>query len=214
MSCNTKLTFLWCNDNYLTSLNLDNQTQLQTLNCNGNRLSSLDVSNNPQLSSLSCDNNQLSNVNLQGCTALKQFYCNANELTSLDISTNRELQSLQLWRNQLKSISLSQNTKLVSVNLSANHSLSDFTLGNMQYLERLKIQNTSISQLDIRNAPLLLKIYKDGTRIEFYGDGRVAESGTGVFYGYTYDDYYPHPGDTEAIKLCLLCFNTNVSIVR
>lgn len=209
---NSKLTFLWCNDNELSILDLGNQPLLQSINCSGNKLTSMDLSHNTALKTLNCDDNLLTAIGLENCLSLQEFICNANSLQSLDVSSNRELRSLQLWNNHLTGIDLSQNTELISVNLSANNNLADLVLGDMQKLEALRVQNTSLTALDLRTSPILLETYRNGTRFEFYGNGNIAEAGEGSFYGYQYN-VGPNPGGMSEVSRCSLCFNKTVAII-
>jgi hypothetical protein len=56
---NTALTYLYCNDNLLTSLDVTNNPALTYLLCSNNQLTTLDVTQNTTLATLSCDYNQL-----------------------------------------------------------------------------------------------------------------------------------------------------------
>jgi Leucine-rich repeat (LRR) protein len=64
----TALTFLNCNYNQLTSLDVSKNTALTDLDCAVNQLTNLDVSQNTALSYLYCDDNKFD------CDALKAKY--------------------------------------------------------------------------------------------------------------------------------------------
>ncbi len=64
MSKNTALTYLNCEANNLTSLDVSKCTALTELNCWNNELTSLNVSGCTALTALGCDNNNLSSSSL------------------------------------------------------------------------------------------------------------------------------------------------------
>ena len=66
-------------------------TVLTYLNCEGNQLTSLDVSQNTALTYLNCEDNQLTSLDLSNNTALIESKCQGNQLTSLDVSQNSAL---------------------------------------------------------------------------------------------------------------------------
>ena len=204
---NSKLTFLWCNDNSLSTLSLKKQTALQTLNCSGNSLTSLDVSNKTNLVQLRCSNNKISTLNASGCTALQYINCEQNVLNSLILSRCTNLQELYAWTNQLTSLNLSQNTALVRVNVSANNNLSSLTLGNLENLRMLWIQNTNLTSIDIRNLPLVKYEYLNGIELE---SDHTAYSGD--WRGYTTDDG-PYPEGTRTVDHCWFCVDEDVQVI-
>lgn len=54
----SKLVFIDCSNNDISSITIDGCPELATLNCSDNQLSSLDVSNNQNLSTLDCTGNE------------------------------------------------------------------------------------------------------------------------------------------------------------
>ncbi|MDG2398326.1 MAG: leucine-rich repeat domain-containing protein, partial [Candidatus Marinimicrobia bacterium] len=93
---------------------------LTFLNCQTNQLTSLDVSANTALEFLTCDNNQLTNLDVSNNTALTQLYCNENQLTTLDVSNNTALETLDCQQNQLTSLDVSVNAALTSLEVNDN----------------------------------------------------------------------------------------------
>ena len=96
----TELVVLDCQGNMLTSLDVSKNTALTYLNCYDNSLTSLDISKNTALEILYCYENQLTSLDVSGCTVLTELYCYNNQLTSLDISKNTALTSLYCYNNQ------------------------------------------------------------------------------------------------------------------
>ena len=115
ISKNSALEALWCNNNQLTSLDVSNNTALKYLKCNDNQLTSLDVSNNTALKQLDCGKNQLTTLDVSNNTALTLLRCHFNQLTALDISNNTALTYLWCHENQLTTIDVSNNTALTQL---------------------------------------------------------------------------------------------------
>ncbi|MES2836769.1 MAG: T9SS type A sorting domain-containing protein [Bacteroidota bacterium] len=154
----TAITYLDCNSNSLTSLDLSNNTALTNFYCRNNLLTSLDVSANTALTDFDCRGNQLTSLNVSANTALTDFDCRENQLTSLNVSTNTALISLICIQNQITSLDVSSNTLLInlycdnnqltSLDVSANTALAFLScLGNQ--LTSLDVStNTNLVQLN------------------------------------------------------------------
>lgn len=97
----TALTYLYCDYNQLTSLDVSKNTALTHLSCYSNQLTSLDVSKNTALADLSCGNNQLTSLDVSKNTALISLRCYHNQLTSLVVS-NMALTILSCHENNIK----------------------------------------------------------------------------------------------------------------
>ncbi|MDC0204304.1 DUF4983 domain-containing protein [Flavobacteriales bacterium] len=120
VSSNTALTYLNCGTNQLTSLDVSNNTSLYSLWCDDNQLTILDVSNNTTLTYLICYWNQLTILDVSNNTTLTYLHCGGNQLTSLDVSNNTALASLLCYSNQLTSLDVSNNTALTYLNCGTN----------------------------------------------------------------------------------------------
>lgn len=94
------LKTLDCSNNNLTSLNVNNITYLDNLNCSNNKLTSLDVYNNTYITTLNCSGNSLEVNDLSGCRSLKTLDCSNNKFTGLDAS-NTSLTTLYCQNNQI-----------------------------------------------------------------------------------------------------------------
>ena len=112
VSNNTELTQLLCERNQLPTLDVSNNTKLRTLSCANNSLTALDVSNNTELTALACSVNSLTTLDISNNTKLRALTCETNFLTALDISKNTELTNLRCFDNQLTALDISNNTKL------------------------------------------------------------------------------------------------------
>ena len=120
VSRNTELTYLDCEENPLTKLDVSANTKLETLSCAANSLTTLDVSRNTALTSFCCQNNQLTELDVSQNTALTRFWCFSNELTKLDVSQNTKLTDLTCFTNKLTELDLSRNTELTELRCEYN----------------------------------------------------------------------------------------------
>ncbi|QSI04050.1 hypothetical protein [Treponema pedis] len=71
------------------------------MNCNDNQLSSLNVQGLTALNELNCGNNQLNSLNVQGLTALRVVGCHNNKITSLNVQDCTALEWLSCYNNKL-----------------------------------------------------------------------------------------------------------------
>ena len=146
----TALTYLNCYNNFLTSLDVGQNTALNYLHCYNNQLTSLDVSNNPILWQLWCYDNQLTNLDVSQNTALTILHCNNNQLTNLDVSQNTTLSSLDFSSNDLTSLDVSQNTALAGLYCSGND-LTILDVSQNTALYQLACSNNQLTSLDVSN---------------------------------------------------------------
>ena len=97
----TAITYLVCAGNYLSSLDLTNNTNLQTLSCSNNNIIQLDLSKNTELTNINCSGNQLTSLDVTGLTKLKVLECYQNQLTSLNVAGCTALATLRLHQNNI-----------------------------------------------------------------------------------------------------------------
>lgn len=144
----THLLDIYCNNNQLTSLDLSKNTELFTLDCSNNQLTSLDVTENTDLVYLFCYDNQLSSLDLSKNTALKHLECNNNQLSSLDVSNSTALFWLFCYDNQLASLDVSKNTQLEYLHCQTNQ-LTSLDVSKNTALTTLYCLNNQITTLDL-----------------------------------------------------------------
>ena len=154
LSKNTALTILDCSVNQLTSLDLSKNTALTKFYCDGNQLTSLDLSKNTALTILDCSSNQLTSLDVSKNTALEDLDCNDNQLTSLDLSKNTALTILNCYINQLTSLDISNNTALTNLN-SFRNQLTSLDVSKNTALENLFCQENQLTSLDISDNTVL-----------------------------------------------------------
>ena len=135
---------LYCNDNKLKELNLENNKNLKVLNCSYNNLTTLDVSHNVWLDTLECTNNGMKKLNL-GDSQLEGLFCSDNNLTELDVSKNKYLQRLNCQNNKLRRLVIGspvyrlgmmlylQGNQLTSLDLHGKGQIWNFDVDSQSY---------------------------------------------------------------------------------
>ena len=126
-----KLTYLNCDNNQLTALNVQSLATLYRLDCNNNQLSTLHIKGLAVLRSLDCSNNKLTTLNLQGLTSLQGLECGGNQLTSLNVQELIALGFLDCKNNLLTTLNVSSlaslwfldcnNNQLIDLHLTGVH---------------------------------------------------------------------------------------------
>jgi len=150
VSANTKLNFLDCNGNGLSSLDVSMLPDLLFLSCGGQPLTSLDVSANTKLRHLHCQDNGLTSLDVSMLPDLIRLSCNDNSLTELDVSANTKLQYFYCYNNELTSLDVSMLSDLAALNCS-NNSLTSLDVSGKTKMQQLVCSYNQISSLDIRN---------------------------------------------------------------
>ena len=150
LSNNTKLKTLYCAGNQLTELDLKNNKNLGLLSFSDNRISTIDLSNNENLGSLSFDNNKFEEIDLSKNTELVELSCRSNQLTRLDTSNNRKLKTFSCYNNKIKELDLSQNLALEQIDCNVNQ-ITKLDLSKNLALERLYLDTNQVKDLDLSN---------------------------------------------------------------
>ncbi len=88
-------------------------TKLEYLICFNNQLTTLDTSNNKNLTFIDCSGNNLTSINVKANTKLQYLACYDNNLKSLDISGNPSLMYLEAQNNQIATLNISNNNNLL-----------------------------------------------------------------------------------------------------
>lgn len=144
---------LYCNDNKLKELNLENNKHLKVLNCSYNNLTTLDVSHNVWLDTLECDNNGMEKLNL-GDSELEGLFCSDNSLTELDVSKNKYLQRLNCKNNKLRRLVIGSPV---------------YRLGMMLYLQGNQLTSLDLHgkgmiwNFDVHSQSYAIDVNEDGT---------------------------------------------------
>ena len=164
LNSNTALTLLDCAPNTnLTSLNVDNCTNLETLVCYQTGITSLNLGNLSKLKSLSCYNTKLTSLTVNGKSQLTTVnaYNNSN-LTSASIYNNSALTTLNIYscpamttlncysNSNLASLNLSGNTALTTLKCYSNK-LSSLDVSALTNLTRLECYSNQLTTLNVNN---------------------------------------------------------------
>jgi len=150
ISKNTALENLSCTHNQLNNLDLNKNINLKKLECKKNKLTFLDLNNNTKLVSLVCDQNQLNNLKVGNNKELTLIDCSNNKLTSLDISANLNLKGLYSGKNNLTSLDIKTNTKLKGIRCD-NNNLTSLDIRNTTNLTELKCNDNYLICLNLKN---------------------------------------------------------------
>ena len=152
------ITYLNCDENNLTTLDVSNCAVLKQLDCRINNLTTLDVSNNTSLNYLDCSNNNLTTLDVSKNTALGKLDCDDNNLTTLDVSKNTALEQLDCCENELTSLDVSGCTVLTRLSCS-NNNLTTLDVSNNTSLDRLECGCNNLTVLDVSNNTGLTELY-------------------------------------------------------
>jgi len=117
------------------SISFSELTCLEWLNCNENQLSSLDVEGCKKLKELYCADNQLSKLDVSNCNKLKVLSCAENALKMLDVENCRSMQSITCNYNNLKALDVSNCSKLESLSCDKDVKVSGCSAGILDYID-------------------------------------------------------------------------------
>ena len=140
------ITYLYCAESELLTLDVGNNTALTELKCAYNKLTILDVSKLTALEYLDCGDNQLASLDVSKNTALISLVCNRNLFTSLDVNGLIALKYLAVGGEQLTSLDVSKLTTLRALSVEGFTSLD---VSKLTTLEELSIFGCTFTSLDV-----------------------------------------------------------------
>jgi len=149
-----KITKLLCDNNQLTSLNVQGCSELEWLYCWQNQLTSLDVHSLTALTELECYGNQLTKLNVQGCSALNKLNCYSNQLTSLDVQSLKALTELNCGFNKLSSLDVHGLNALEKLNCIGNQ-LTSLNVHGCSALNDMSAGVNKLTTLDVHGLTAL-----------------------------------------------------------
>ena len=135
-----------CSNNYLSSINLQNNTALTYLDCSGNNLSSLYVGKNDQLRFLYCSGNKLTALDIKN-SKIESLKCDSNKLTSLIVKSNAYLQKISCTNNNLTSIDFSGCKSLVSFEVDSTY-LKNLNVSGCEQLSHIHLVDNNLVSLN------------------------------------------------------------------
>ncbi|HMR88585.1 MAG TPA: hypothetical protein PKD51_10540, partial [Saprospiraceae bacterium] len=99
---------LYCLQNEIITLNLQELSNLTFLSCGTNQLSSINIQELGNLEYVYCNNNLLTTINVKGLVNLKTLDCNTNQLINLDVQELANLKTLRCYKNHLTALYLKE----------------------------------------------------------------------------------------------------------
>ena len=167
------LRYLYCQNNYLSSLDVSNCSHLKVLSCGYGQIEELNISGCSELEYLDCSSNNLNSLNISNNPHLTTLDCSDNQLSELDVSNNIDIDTLTCSDNCLTSLNLGDKSAVASL-YCANNSLQTLDLSGCSALTSLYCQNNPMTVLNIKKNPGLLQAYSgdktvDGSCISYHG---------------------------------------------
>jgi len=150
----TILSWLSCNSNNLTNLNLSQNPNIYFLDCSYNLISDLDFSQNLNLDTLYCNNNVLTSLENIQSPFVRYLRCQENQIENLDISYITNLEHLSCYYNQILNLDLTQNPNLTFSNIGGNQ-ITDLDLSQNFNLEYFYCSANPLVNLDVSQNPNL-----------------------------------------------------------
>ena len=99
---------LYCLQNEIITLNLQELSNLTFLSCGTNQLSSINIQELENLEYVYCNNNLLTTINVKWLVNLKTLDCNTNQLINLDVQELANLKTLRCYKNHLTALYLKE----------------------------------------------------------------------------------------------------------
>ena len=162
------LTFLDIYDEYLTSLDVSQCTDLELLGCSNTSLTSLDVSQCQSLKELYCQDNSLTSLILS--TSLVYLSCFNNALNSLDVSQCTNLIDLSCYNNALSSLDVSQCTNLIELDCEYN-AIASLDVSHCPSLYHLRCSYNALSELNLKDCALLTEVRAHNQSVKALASG-------------------------------------------
>ena len=160
----TALTYLECGDNPLTQLDVSTNIALTQLRFWRNSFSQLDLSKNTALTELIFYGTSFAKIDVSSCTALTYLSSTWNRLTELDVSKNTALTELYCNNNRLTALDVSTNTALTILGCD-NNQLQKLDLSKNIALTELHCCENQLTSLNLSKNTALTSIYCNNNRL-------------------------------------------------
>ncbi len=161
----SKLKYLDCSDNKLTSFYLDDRnSELEYLNCASNVITSININylRVSNLQTLLCSDNKLTDLDTMYAVSLKKLNCSFNQLESLRTHWNN-IEWIYCNNNQLEWFSIGQYNTYPTLTRFVGHN-NKFKSLDFSY-------SPNINLINVENNQLISLNVKNGNNINFKGDG-------------------------------------------
>ena len=164
----TNLRTLNCDQNHISTLDLNNLSSLKSLYCNLNLLTALNLTGLTQLLNLECGENVLTQINFANALNIRTLICRFNFLTALNVNGLNNLQTLNFNYNQLTAINLSNLTQLTNLEFQSNQ-ISTLDLTNSSNLSLLNCSYNQLAALDLTSLNALINLNCSHNQITSFG---------------------------------------------
>ena len=169
---------MFCAKNYLTAIDISQNTKLNTLFCKYNQLTTLDINSNTLLQTLNCESNKLTSLDLNFNTGLTSFVCWGNHFQELNLRNIEQLYFLNCTDNPYLSTICVASMNQVTNNWTKDNASMYSNACIITDIERISksentrslqsIYNLQGQQIDSNYAGLALYKYDDGTVEKVY----------------------------------------------
>lgn len=160
---NPAITTINISKSKLTSISLDDCTELNKLTCkNGKLIGSIDLSKNTKLKEIYLQNNRLEEITLPSAPSadnmtLTSINVENNQLSAIEVYPYIGLKKLNCSGNQLTALNVGKNVALQEL-ICSNNALAYADCGALENLTRLECYGNELQELDITNAVALAKL--------------------------------------------------------
>ena len=132
---------------------------------NNLELSSILIENCTNLQALGFKNTKIQTVDLSSCPSLRWVDCfDNNYLDSLDFTYNQNLEEVRSFNSSLTSINLPNNPDLVYLSVG-NTQLTELNVTNCPSLEELYFTNIGLTSIDVTQNPNLERLFFSDNQI-------------------------------------------------
>ena len=141
-------------------------SNLEQLFCNDNLLTDLPLNNNKKLIEVDCRNNKLKEIHISGCKQLIDLNCSSNEMPSLNVSYNTKIQYLDCSNNKITTLNLNNITTLITLNAENNQITGMKLIANSKGLTYLNVKKNPITTLDLTALTELVALDCSNTKLK------------------------------------------------
>lgn len=146
------MTELQCQNNKITSLNI-NSGALEHLYCQNNLIKEIHLTNCSNLTRLNCNDNQIEELNLEDCVRLFELKCVNNKIKTLEIQHLSNLSSIDCSTNQLTTLDASGLPNITGITCSHNQ-LTSLNVSGCTNLTYVNVRSNQLSTLDFSDSPI------------------------------------------------------------
>jgi len=177
------LIFLYCREQVLATLNLQNAQEIRVVDCAINNLTELNTSKNAELNYLNCHKNNLKELDLSTNPKIKTLNCSYNSLEQLNLSNNKILEHVSVFENKISSLTLSTPNKINTL-LASKNKLSTLDMAGATSLTYLDINTNLFDACALNKVFAALAVNKkasDGTaNLKINHNAGAATSNTAI----------------------------------